>query len=152
MILSSDKKLVCPSQKSGVGVGLTTSVHLVPRLRISGAVPPVPHMPLWQVQRQLVSCITCLISLVFFTLLAVIILGEITNYYVLTAPFSTACLVHILCSVVFSSNVLLCYDSELKLLSLTQENTIDLLSPLTFGRRCGKSIQILSKTIKSAFA
>ena len=37
----------------GSGVGLTTHFHLVPTLRIGGAIPPIPHIPSWRVRRQL---------------------------------------------------------------------------------------------------
>jgi hypothetical protein len=32
-------------RKSGRGVKLTSHLHVVPRLKLSGAIPPVPHMP-----------------------------------------------------------------------------------------------------------
>jgi hypothetical protein len=56
--------------QSGRGTTLTTSLYLVPRLRTSGAVPPVPYTPSRRVQRHLYlffvfmrkiihSCILC---------------------------------------------------------------------------------------------
>jgi hypothetical protein len=34
--------------KSGRGVKLTTHLHLVPRSRMRGAIPPLPHTPSWR--------------------------------------------------------------------------------------------------------
>jgi hypothetical protein len=39
--------------KSGQRVKLTTSLHLAPRLRMSGATSPCPHMPSWHAEGQL---------------------------------------------------------------------------------------------------
>ena len=38
--------------QGGLGVGPTTHFRLVPTLRLSGAIPPVPHIPSWRVRRQ----------------------------------------------------------------------------------------------------
>jgi hypothetical protein len=35
------------------GMKLTTDLHLAPRLRVSGTIPPLPHMPTWRVKEQL---------------------------------------------------------------------------------------------------
>jgi hypothetical protein len=40
----------------GCGVKLTTHLHPVPTIRISGAVPPYSHMPSWSAQEQVYPC------------------------------------------------------------------------------------------------
>ena len=35
---------------SGRVVKLTTHFHLVPKLRMSGTIPPFPHVPSWRVE------------------------------------------------------------------------------------------------------
>jgi hypothetical protein len=40
----------------GRGVELTTHLHPVPRIRISGAIPPYSHMHSWSVQEQVRLC------------------------------------------------------------------------------------------------
>ena len=42
-----------PREWSGRDVKLTTHLHLGPRLRMSGSVPPLPHIPLSSAQGQL---------------------------------------------------------------------------------------------------
>jgi len=41
--------------QSGLSVKLTSYLHVAPMLRLGGAIPPLPHMPSWRVQRQLHS-------------------------------------------------------------------------------------------------
>jgi hypothetical protein len=36
-----------PCGKSGLGMKLTTHLHLVPRSRMHGAIPPLPNTPPW---------------------------------------------------------------------------------------------------------
>jgi len=40
---------------SGRGVELTINLHLVPRLRMSGAIPLLPYMPSWRGQGKVTS-------------------------------------------------------------------------------------------------
>ena len=42
-----------PEAESGRGVRLTSHLHLVPRLRLSGVIPALHHMFSWRVKRQL---------------------------------------------------------------------------------------------------
>jgi hypothetical protein len=42
-----------PVRKSGLGVFVTTQLHLAPRLRMSGAIPALPHTPSWRAHGQL---------------------------------------------------------------------------------------------------
>jgi len=50
-----------PSEQSILGMKLTSYIHLVPRVTMSGAVHLLPHMPLWHSMGHL-----CLISDIIF--------------------------------------------------------------------------------------
>jgi hypothetical protein len=48
-----------PGKKSSQGVKPTTQLHPVHGLRMSGTIPPLPHMPLWHAQALsfLIKCL-----------------------------------------------------------------------------------------------
>ena len=48
-----DKYLQC-----GDGANLTTRIHLLLTLKMSGAIPVLPHTHLWRVQEQFYTCWT----------------------------------------------------------------------------------------------
>jgi hypothetical protein len=56
---------VFPRGYNGWGNNLTTSIYLMQRLRMSGTVPPLPHMPSWHAQRQLYIYFFCYFILIF---------------------------------------------------------------------------------------
>ena len=52
-LLFNGNKVFFTERQSGQGVKLTNHLHLVPRLRMTGDIPELPHMPSWQSQGQL---------------------------------------------------------------------------------------------------
>ena len=54
-VLSTRCRRVLPRLQSGLSVKLTSYLQVAPMLRLGGAIPPLPNMPSWRVQRQLNS-------------------------------------------------------------------------------------------------